>query len=148
MTPEELLGPVPRTGGGFRHVEHGGLAVVESVPGVFLDVHLDVGAARRRLFHAGHLITRNIGVAATEVELKRDVDLVQHIQAARHIRAVERDGGVQVALCREEVGDGPAEAEPDDTDAAVDLRQRAQPPERGRRVGNTLLSIEMGSQFQ
>ena len=83
MTLEELLGAAPRTGSRFRDVEHGGLPVMEGVPGVLLGVQFDVGVSGRRRLHAGDLVTRNVGVAPAEVELQRDADPVQDIQAAR-----------------------------------------------------------------
>ena len=148
MALQELLGPSPGPGRGLGHVEHGRLPVVEGVPGVLLDVDLHVVTPGGRLFHPRDLVARNVGITPAEVELQRAADQVQGLEAVRHAGAVERDHGRHVGLGREEVGDGPAQAEPDDADAALDLGQRSQVIKGGPRVGHSQFGVEMRGQLQ
>ena len=138
----------PGPGRRFRLVEHGRLPVVERVPGFFLHVDDHVGPPGHRVLHGPDLLTRDVRVAAPEDEQQRRGDLVQHAQLLRHGRAVERDHRVQRRLRGDQVGDGPAEAEPDDPDAAVHLGQRGQHAQRMDGVRDPLRDVEPGPHLQ
>jgi hypothetical protein len=148
MPGQELLGAPPGPGGGLRDVEHGCLPVVEGVPGVLLNVDFRVLAAPHGLFDASHLVTRYVRVVPAEMELDRSADPRQHVQIAGHRRAVEGDHGVDFSPGRQEVGDRATQAEADDREAAVHLRQRGEALERGQGVVNAQPEIEPRGQSQ
>src|ERR1700751_3365104 len=77
VAAEEVLGALPCPCGGLGHVEHRGVPVVERMPRVLLDVHLDVLASRGGLLHARYLVARDERIAPAEVELHGGVDLVE-----------------------------------------------------------------------
>jgi hypothetical protein len=145
---QEVPGALPGAGRGPGLVEHGRLPVVEGVPGVLLDVDLGVLAAAYGFLHPRHRLARYVGVAPAEVELDRRADPDERVGVIGDRRTVERDHGVDLGPGGEEVGDRPAEAEPDDAEPALDFRQRGEVSQREFRVVHASFGVEARRHLQ
>ena len=139
---EEVRREAPGRGGGLR-IEELGEEVVEGVPRLLEDLDLDVVVVHEA-GHAGvDLLAWQERVVAAVDELHGAVDLIGVDEQIGHAGAVVRDRCIGFGPDRHRVGDGAAEAEPEDAGAAVALLEPRRAGQRGIRVPHGLVDVEL-----
>lgn len=120
---EEVRRLPPCGGCGLGVVKHLRLVVVEGVAGVLVEMKLGRWMRCDRGGNSIDLVSRDVGIGASEVKQDGTVDPIEQFESTGHTRPVIRDGYIRLGARREQVGQRSTEAEPKDARSVVHLGQ-------------------------